>query len=71
MIDGGKLYDWLEKQGIEILDWSGGSPAWVPREDFERVFRRYIVELAPASSTWAAASPSSGEAATVAELTGD
>ncbi len=43
MIDGGKLYDWLEKRDIEILNWR--SAAWVPREEFTELFRQYVAEL--------------------------
>lgn len=45
MIDPGKLYDWLEKQDIEILNWHGGYVSWVPREEFEKLFREYVAEL--------------------------
>lgn len=45
MIDGGRLYDWLESHDIEILNWHGGYMSWVPREEFAELFRRYVAEL--------------------------
>lgn len=45
VIDGGKLYDWLESRDIEILNWHGGYMSWVPREEFEKLFRQYVAEL--------------------------
>jgi len=45
VIDPGKLYDWLEKENIEILRWDDDGSNWVSREEFEKLFRAYVKEL--------------------------
>lgn len=47
MIDGGKLYDWLEARGIFVFEYDmheGFGPE-VSRRGFEELFRQYVAEL--------------------------
>lgn len=52
MIDGGKLYDWLERHDTGIIRWifddpgdKGYSARDVERDEFAELFRAYVAEL--------------------------
>ena len=47
MIDGGKLYDWLEARGIEMVRHYDPDlyPEFLDREEFGEMFREYVAEL--------------------------
>lgn len=45
MIDGGKLYDWLEKQDVDLTYWHDGDSMRMSRREFAELFRAYVAEL--------------------------
>lgn len=47
MIDGRKLYDWLEARNIEMVRNYQPDlyPEFLDREEFGKLFRQYVAEL--------------------------
>lgn len=46
MIDGGKLYDWLQALDIDLIKWDAcGDGREIGREEWDRLFRQYVAEL--------------------------